>query len=202
VKGQVKGRVKGRAALQALILVLGGLTAGAAVAQDHAARYARTCAPCHGASGQSELAMTPSLGGQPSFYAITQLFLYKNERRAHPAMVALAQGMDDRDLRGFSDVIALLPPPPAPASPPDPERLARGRASAERHRCLACHGSDGAGGKQVARIAHQREDYLQRSLQAFKAGTRIGYTQAMNEAVAPLKAEEIDDLAHFLAHLP
>ena len=175
--------------------------AGPAAAQGYAERYAQVCAACHGAAGDSVLAEAPSLGGQPGFYAITQLFLYRAERRTHPAMVAVARTLTDDDLRGFSDFIGTLPPPKPPATTPDPARFARGRATAERSHCLACHGSGGEGGKQVARIANQREDYLQRALAGFKAGTRVGYTQAMNEAIAPVKAEEIDDLAHFLAHL-
>ena len=185
-------------ALAALLLAVAALPAAG---QGYAERYATLCAACHGTSGQSVLALAPSLGGQPSFYTITQLFLFKNERRKNAAMVALAQNMNDTDLRGFSDAIAKLPPPASPASAPDAERFARGKASAQRHQCLACHGSDGAGGQQVARIAHQREDYLLESLQGFKAGTRIGYTQAMNEAIAPVPREELGDLAHFLAHL-
>jgi len=186
-----------------LNLLIGLLTAAAlpAAAQSYAERFVQRCAVCHGDNGQSTVALTPSLGGQPSFYAVTQLFLFRNERRDQPAMVAVAKVFSDDDLRGFSEAIAKLPPPPAPAAAPDAERYARGRATAERHQCLACHGSDGAGGRQVARIAHQREDYLLHALQGFKAGTRVGYTPAMNEAIAPVRREELDDLAHFLAHL-
>jgi cytochrome c553 len=182
----------------ALLLILATPPAAAA---GYAERYAQVCAACHGAAGDSVMAEAPSLGGQPSFYAITQLFLYRAERRTHPAMVAVAKTLTDDDLRGYSDFIGTLPPPAPPATAPDPARFARGRATAERSHCLACHGSGGEGGKQVARIANQREDYLQRALAGFKAGNRVGYTQAMNEAIAPVKVEEIDDLAHFLAHL-
>jgi len=190
--------------VKALAALLLGVAALPAAAQGYAERYATLCAACHGVTGRSTMALAPSLGGQPSFYTITQLFLFKNERRKNAAMVALAQNMNDTDLRGFSDVIAKLPPPTPPASPasaPDAERFARGKASAQRHQCLACHGSDGAGGQQVARIAHQREDYLLESLQGFKAGTRIGYTQAMNEAVAAVRPDELADIAHYLAYL-
>lgn len=185
-----------------LALALAGLAlAGAAAAEGYPERYAQLCAACHGADGQSAIANTPSLGGQPAFYTISQLFLYRNERRDHPIMVAVTKPMTDDDLRGFSDLVAKLPPPLPPAEPADPQRLARGRATAEAHRCLACHGPDGSGGRQVARVAGQREDYLQLALRGFKAGTRVGYVNAMNEAMAPVPADEIDDLAHFLAHL-
>ena len=47
--------------------------------------------------------MTPSLAGQPSFYAVTQLFLYREGRRSNALMTAVAKGMSDSDLRAFSD---------------------------------------------------------------------------------------------------
>ena len=48
------------------------------------------------------------LAGQPSFYAITQLFLFREGRRSNEAMTAVAKTMKDDDLRGFSDFIGTL----------------------------------------------------------------------------------------------
>ena len=87
--------------LAAALLLLAALPTAAALAADdarrYAERYAQVCAACHGAVGDSVLAEAPSLGGQPSFYAITQLFLYRAERRTHPAMVAVAKTLSDDD---------------------------------------------------------------------------------------------------------
>lgn len=114
----------------------------------------------------------------------------------------MTKGVSNGDLRGYADAIAKLPRPPPPATSPDAQCVQRGRALAQQHQCLACHGSDGSGGQQVPRIAHQREDHLLHALRGFKAGQRIGSTQAMNEALSGIKAEQLDDLAHFLAHFP
>jgi cytochrome c553 len=146
--------------------------------------------------------LTPSLAGQPSFYAITQLFLFRQGRRDNAAMAAIAKDMTDTDLRGFSDVIGKLPPPPPVAdTPADAKRFARGEAIAREHRCASCHGDDYAGGQQVARLARQREDYLLLALRGFKDGKRIGYTQAMNEVLAGVAPDQLEDLAHYLAHI-
>jgi cytochrome c553 len=168
----------------------------------YAERFEANCVSCHGPGGRSTTALTPSLAGQPGFYAITQLFLLREGRRDNPVMAAVAKGMSDKDLRGYADHIATLPPPPPPAAGGDAARIARGRALAQRHHCTGCHGADLAGGQQVPRLAHQREDYLQHALRGFRAGKRIGYTQAMNEALAGLRPDELDDLAHYLAFLP
>lgn len=178
-----------------------GLAAHAQPKASMPQRFA-LCAACHGEGGISTTPLTPSLAGQPSFYAITQLFLFREGRRNNEVMTAVAKGMSDDDLRAFSDYIGQLPPPPPTDTPADPLRMTRGASLAQRHHCAGCHGGDYAGGKQVARLARQREDYLLQTLQQFHAAQRVGYTQAMNEALAGITPEGLADLAHFLAHQP
>ena len=125
-------------AAAAVALFLLSAPAGAQGKGDvYAQRFAAMCAACHGANGRSEMPNTPMLAGQHSFYAITQLFLFREGRRPNETMTALAKSMKDDDLRGFSDFIATLPPVPAPAEamPPDPARMAKGKALAQEHRC-------------------------------------------------------------------
>jgi cytochrome c553 len=161
------------------------------------------CLACHGEGGKSIQPLTPSLAGQPSFYAITQLFLFREGRRSNEVMTAVAKGMSDDDMRAFSELIAKLRPIASPApSGLDTQRITRGAALAQQHRCASCHGADYAGDKQVARLAHQREDYLIQTLTQFRAGKRIGYTSAMNEALAGIPPEALADLAYYLANLP
>ena len=171
---------------------------------DYGERYATTCAACHGSEGRSELPLVPSLAGQHSFYVITQLFLFRDGRRNdHPAsaaMSALAKGMSDGDLRGYSEAVARLPAAALAAAPPrEVARFERGRQLAAAHRCSSCHGTGLAGGGQVPRLGGQRQDYLQIALKGFQSGTRLGYTPAMNEALSGLKADDLEDLAHYLA---
>jgi cytochrome c553 len=194
--------------MAALIMAAAASSASAQGTQvvkgGYAQRYAELCASCHGANGRSDMAGTPVLAGQHSFYAITQLYLFREGRRDNPAMTAVAKTMKDEDLRGFSDFIATLPavPAPPPATPADPARMARGQALAQEHRCLLCHGADLSGGQQVPRIAQQHEDYLQLSLQGFRTGKRPGYTQAMGEAVGRVPPEDLDTLAYYVARFP
>jgi cytochrome c553 len=181
-------------------LLAGGVGA-LAQAQPSIAERFNLCAGCHGAGGVSSQERIPSLAGQPSFYAITQLFLFREGRRGDGMMTAIAKGMTDDDLRAFSDFIGTLRPPPPAGAAADPLRMARGAALAQQHRCSTCHGADFSGGKQVARLANQREDYLIQTLQEFSAGKRLGYTQAMNEALAGIPPEALSDLAHYLANV-
>jgi len=175
--------------------------AKAPAAPDYAQRFAAVCASCHGANGRSDMAGTPVLAGQPSLYAITQLFLFREGRRDNAAMTAVAKTLSDDDMRGFADYIGTLPPVPAPASAttPDAARMAKGRQLAEQHRCVSCHGADLGGGQQVPRIGGQKEEYLQASLRGFKSGSRPAYTQAMVSAVSQVPVEDLDTLAYYAA---
>lgn len=175
-----------------------------AAASPYAQRFASLCAACHGANGHSADPLTPVLAGQPSLYAATQLFLFREGRRDNAAMTAVAKTLTDDDLRGFSDFIGTLPavPAPAPASPPDAAQMAKGKALAEQHKCVFCHGNDLAGGQQVPRIGGQHEEYLRASLRGFKSGSRPGYTQAMTAAMSQVPEGDIDLLAWYVARFP
>jgi cytochrome c553 len=168
-------------------------------------RFVSQCEPCHGERGQGSRTAAPSLAGQPSFYAITQLFLFRGGRRANPEMTAVARDFSDDDLRGFADAIGRLPAPGLAAAPDairseaDSQRWARGRQLALTFHCNACHGAAFEGGKQTPRLAGQREDYLLRALVEFRAGKRLGYTNAMAEALVGLDPTQLADLAFYLA---
>jgi cytochrome c553 len=195
--GQAKAR-KGAAAAS------GAPSASGPAAADYAQRFAGLCAACHGANGRSDMPLTPVLAGQPSFYAITQLFLFREGRRSNEGMTAVAKTLTDNDMRGFADFIGTLPPVPTPppATPADAPRIDKARALALEHKCVFCHGADFSGGQQVPRIAGQREDYLQMSLRGFHSGARPGYTQAMSAAVSQIPLEDLDTLAYYLARFP
>jgi len=102
------------AALGLLLAVLPAV----AHAQTFEARLA-ACLACHGVDGASRIPGTPSLGGQPAFFLITQLFLFREGRRDNEAMTAAATPLTNDDLRAFADAIAKLPPPSPPVTPSD-----------------------------------------------------------------------------------
>jgi cytochrome c553 len=187
----------------ALAAVLALAAAAPALAQDIAQR-AEACFACHGKNGRSQVPLTPSLGGQPAFFVTAQLFLFRDQRRgdAPAAMYEAARQLSNDDLRAFGELVAKLPPPPAPAGAPDAARFARGRALAQRERCPVCHNPDLSGREQMPRLANQREDYLLKALRDYKRGTRIGYGAAMAVELAGLSDADLVDLAHFLAYFP
>jgi cytochrome c553 len=180
----------------------GAQTGGPATAPAPFDQRFAVCLACHGASGQSKTPLTPSLGGQPAFFAMTQLFLLRDGRRGEPVMIEQAKGMSNDDLRAFADAISRLPPPPPPADKADPLRFERGRALAAQHRCGVCHNPDFSGREQMPRLANQREDYLLKAMREFASGKRLGYGAAMTQELSGLSDADLTDLAHFFAHQP
>ena len=70
--------------------------------------------------------------------------------------------------------------------------------------CQACHGPDGngIGDPQYPNLAGQYADYLAKALHDYKSGERSGGGMAAMASVAySLSEEEIEALAHYLAHL-
>jgi cytochrome c553 len=157
------------------------------------------CLACHGENGQSAQSEVPSLGAQPAFYVMVQLYMFRERLRTVEVMNAMTQGLTDDELRSLADVIAELPPPRPVAEPGDPVRLERARALIQQHRCHFCHNPDFSGAQQVPRLAGQREDYLVKALREYKNNTRRGYDPAMAEVLYAISDEELRDLAYFLA---
>lgn len=173
-----------------------------AIGATNDARLA-ACLACHESSGASQPQPVPLLGGQPAFYLLTQLFLFRGERRDGAPMIQIMKGMSDADMQSLADAVSKLPPPTPPAAATDSSRFARGGALAKQNRCLICHGPDLAGTDQVPRLANQREDYLIKALRDFKRGARSGYGQAlMPELLAPLGDTDLQDLAYFIHRFP
>jgi len=177
------------------------VSAGPGVAQPLEERV-KLCHACHGPAGQSVLPETPSLGGQPSFFVVAQLFLFREGRRNNAPMVEAAKGLTNDDLRAFAGYISRLPPPAPTPDAPDAARLARGLAVTRQHPCGVCHNPDFSGREQMPRLANQREDYLLKAMREYKSGSRIGYAGAMATELQRLSDDDLQDVAHFFAHLP
>ena len=75
-------------------------------------------------------------------------------------------------------------------------------AVTRQHPCGVCHNPDFSGREQMPRLANQREDYLLKAMREYKSGSRIGYAGAMATELQRLSDDDLQDVAHFFAHLP
>jgi cytochrome c553 len=162
---------------------------------------AELCSACHGENGVSQLENIPSLAAQPDAFIQWQLVYFRSGTRKNEQMQPVVEPLTNEDIRNLAAYFASLPPP---AKKPDdkPDLSAKGAQAAAGRRCASCHGDSYAGTKGVARIAGQREDYLVKALHDYKTGVRSGGGMAaMADVAYPLSGEEIEALAHYLAHL-
>ncbi|MFT7563192.1 MAG: cytochrome c553, partial [Bacteroidia bacterium] len=102
------------------------------------------CAACHGADGNSTLAMWPKLAGQHQAYLERQLGLIKSGARQVPEMAGIVTMLSDQDSADISAYFSAQESSPAVA---DPALIALGekiyRAGIEKTgvaACMACHG--------------------------------------------------------------
>jgi cytochrome c553 len=174
-----------------------------ALAADIAAgkEKAQLCVGCHGDNGISSMENVPSLAGQPDAFTQWQLIFFRAGTRKNEQMQPIVEQLDNNDIRNLGAYFASLPPPDK--KPDDnPDLSAKGKQAAAGRRCASCHLDSFAGTKAVSRIAGQREDYLVKALRDYKSGVRAGGGMAaMADVAYSLSEEEIEALAHYLAHL-
>jgi cytochrome c553 len=160
-----------------------------------------TCLACHGETGKSNTPDVPSLGGQQGFYVTVQLLMFRERMRVANPMNDMAKGLGDDDLQNFANSISKLPPPQPVAGPVDEARIERARTLAVQNRCTFCHTPSFAGQDNIPRIADQREDYLVKTLRAYKDNSRHGYDATMADVMAAVTDDQILDLAYYIARV-
>jgi cytochrome c553 len=163
---------------------------------------AGVCAGCHGEDGISQTENIPSLAGQPDQFIQWQLVFFRGGARKNDQMQPIAEQISNDDVRILGAYFAALTPPKAAQPDDNPDLSKKGAQAASGRRCASCHTDTYAGTKAVARIAGQREEYLVKALHDYKSGARAGGAgAAMTDVAYPLSDEEIEALAHYLAHL-
>ena len=163
---------------------------------------AELCVGCHGDNGISQTENIPSLAGQLDQFIQWQLVFFRAGTRKNPQMQPIVEQLNNDDIRNLGAYFAQLAPPKASKPDDNPDLSKKGAQAAVGRRCASCHTDNFAGTKAVARIAGQREEYLIKALHDYKSGVRSGGGMAaMADVAYPLSEEEIEALAHYLAHL-
>jgi len=157
------------------------------------------CASCHNDNGISTAPEIPSLAGQTDRYIQWQLVYFRSGTRKSEIMSPIAEALSNEDIRELGAYVAQLPAA-EPAAPSNAELAEKGRALAAPNRCHSCHGEKFEGNGSAARLSGQREDYLLKALQDFKAGKRVGGGMAaMADVIYPLAPDDLPALAAYAA---
>jgi len=182
-------------------LVLGlaaaAFCADATLAQTTEERI-KLCGACHGEDGNSRMPNIPSLAGQPEFFLVHQLILFREGVRKVAGMNELLKGLKDDDLIALAKHFTALTPKPSEEQA-DPALVKRGEALIEPMRCVSCHLPSLDGQEQMPRLAKQRIDYLIHALKQFRDNARSGADTLMSAVVIGVSDDDLAALAHYAA---
>ena len=160
----------------------------------------KACTACHGADGNSTLAGTPSLAGQPKVFLENYLVLTREGLRGTKVMQDLLKGVKDPELVAMAAHFSKLAPK-AGEAPVDKALFERGKAVAAKNRCASCHSPDYRGREQMPRLAAQREDFLVEAMLAYQQNRRPGGDTIMAASLYGIAEADIKALAHYLSRL-
>ena len=159
------------------------------------------CESCHGPGGNSAIAGTPSIAGQPATFLENQLVFFREGLRNSPVMQGIAAAMKDEDITALAKHFSTQPAKPASAQPPDSAASAQAAELAKRLHCAQCHLPSYAGRDQMPRLAGQREEYLVEAMVGYRDGKRAGGDNTMSEVLYGVSDGDIKALAKYLASL-
>ncbi len=173
------------------------LMIGAAQAQPQPETLA-ACAACHGPGGNSQIALIPSLAGQPRMFIENQLVVMREGLRDIPEMKAVLAGMKDEDIVALARHFAAQAIVPM-AAPVQPEVQRRGAELSRKALCGTCHLPSYAGQNQVPRLAGQNEAYLLQAMKQFRDKPGPGRDTIMAASLYGLADIDLGNLAHYFA---
>ena len=201
-------------AISLLAAVLGTATAAEGNVQAGKTKAA-ACAACHGADGNSSVAMYPKLAGQHAKYIEKQLHDFKagmtsggKEGRNNAIMGGMAMGLSEQDMKDLAAYYAAqhMTPGATPEAVVEAGKAlyTAGDKSRGIPACTACHGprGNGMGLAGFPKISFQHPDYIKAQLKAFRDGSRSNDLNGMmRDIAAKLTDKDIDILAAYLAGL-
>ena len=170
------------------------------VASAQVGERVKACAACHGADGNSTLAGTPSLAGQPKVFLENYLVLTREGLRGTKVMQDLLKGVKDPEIVAMAAHFSKLAPKAAEGAV-DKALFERGKAVAAKNRCANCHSPDYRGREQMPRLAGQREDFMAETMAAYQQNRRSGGDTIMAASLYGIPEADIKALAHYLSRL-
>jgi cytochrome c553 len=188
--------------LRIATLALGLICSSAAslsFAQDIKARI-QVCAACHGADGNSKIAGTPSLAGQPKTFLENQMVMIREGMRNIPAMTGQLDGLSDAEIIAIAKFYSSSPAI-SQAGPRNETLFKNGQTISKEALCGTCHLPNYVGRDQMPRIAAQREDYLLYSMRQFRSNQAIGRDTIMAASLYGMSDDDLKAIAHYLSQL-
>lgn len=170
------------------------------------ARGLPACVSCHGAGGNSTIAVNPKLAGQHESYIYKQLVNFTTPARNQPVMTTYAKLLTDEEKHNVAAWLSTQAGKPGAAKNKDTVELGKkiyrgGIAEKNVPACASCHGAAGAGiPVQYPRLAGQHQDYTFAQLGLFKSDGRKNSAE-MSTIAKRMSEEEMKAVADYVAGL-
>lgn len=150
---------------------------------------AAACAGCHGDKGVSTNPAIPNLAGQDPQYLAAAVAAYKDGSRSEEIMKGAVASLDAASAKDLAAFYAV--------QQPQPTRVQQPLTTAEWvQRCDRCHGPNGNSTEPgLPALAAQRQDYLEKVLQAYRTGERKSSQMAAMSGV--LTETDVENIAAY-----
>ncbi len=188
--------------LRIATFALGLICSGAAslsFAQDIKSKI-QVCGACHGADGNSKIAGTPSLAGQPKTFLENQMVVIREGMRNIPAMTGQLDGISDAEIVAIAKFYSTSPVV-SQAGDMNTALFNKGQIISKEALCGTCHLPNYVGRDQMPRIAAQREDYLFYSMKQFRSNQATGRDTIMAASLYGMSDDDLKAIAHYLSQL-
>lgn len=166
------------------------------------------CAACHGADGNSIVAMWPSIAGQHQDYFLKQMLDIQKGVRKNDQMTPIIAAMTEQDFQDLAAYFSSLAAKPKEAAPENielGERIYRaGNTDTGLAACMACHGPNGIGNAPALfpAVRGQQAEYTTLTLKAYRSGERGNDQNAiMRDIAAKMSDAEIAAVANYIMGL-
>lgn len=163
------------------------------------------CGYCHGADGNSVKSDVPNLAGQNPAYLLQQINKFARGERKDYVMNSLASKFSDEDQIKLAIFYSAQKLRPLLVD----QRQARKGKAIYQQKCQSCHGENGHGKQDFARLAGQKVDYTIKTLQRFRGNARKQASSSgskrsnllMESVSRDLSDWDIERVAAFVAQL-
>ncbi len=162
-------------------------------------KVAAVCANCHGEGGNSAKPDIPNLAGQNPAYLLEQLRQFAEGQRRNLFMEGMIRAMNSDEKVGM--VLFYAAQEVVRTAPSNAALVARGQDYFNKT-CFRCHGSDGRGNAQIARIAGQQAPYLHLTLKRYRAGGGERVRSVMVDNTRLMSDADIDAVVAFVSSMP
>jgi cytochrome c553 len=168
-------------------------------AQDMSAKLA-VCGACHGSDGNSSMAGSPSLAGQPKIFLENNLIMIREGIRDIPVMKGQLDGLSDPQIIALAKFYSAQTLKPTPGKR-DEALYERGQLLSKQALCGTCHLPDYVGREQMPRLAGQREDYLLHTMRQFRSNQATGRDTIMAASLYGMNDDDLRAIAQYLSQL-